>query len=214
MKRTAPSAGFTLIEMITVMAVIAILASLVLAINGYVQKKSATLRATGEIEALSTAIERFKADNGDVPRDEATTDALDPRQHGAPITGSQKQKFLLANQELYKALSGDKDLDGKINDGETEYAPDFFKPKTLHYETATGSSKKIDYIQDPYGNAYGYSTAGAAAEQEYREKLRKGETDATREQKGYNPHFDLWSTGGLNTTKPTDQDRNRWIKNW
>jgi len=60
-------AGFTLIELLVVIAIIAILAGLILNAAGYIQKKGAMSRATAEIAAMETALERYKADNGDYP---------------------------------------------------------------------------------------------------------------------------------------------------
>ena len=54
-------------ELITVIAIIAILAALVLSTAGYVQKKGASSRAETEIAALTVALENYKADNGDYP---------------------------------------------------------------------------------------------------------------------------------------------------
>ena len=64
-RRTA--SAFTLVELLIVIAIIAILASLVLAAASSVQKKGARSRAEGEIAALEAALESFKADNGDYP---------------------------------------------------------------------------------------------------------------------------------------------------
>jgi general secretion pathway protein G len=61
------SAAFTLIELLIVIAIIAILASIVLAAAGSVQKKSARSRAQTEIAAMAAALENYKADNGDYP---------------------------------------------------------------------------------------------------------------------------------------------------
>jgi prepilin-type N-terminal cleavage/methylation domain-containing protein len=59
--------GFTILELIVVIAIIAILAGLILSTAGYVQKKGASSRAETEIAALTVALENFKADNGDYP---------------------------------------------------------------------------------------------------------------------------------------------------
>ena len=59
--------GFTIVELITVIAIIAILAALVLSTAGYIQKKGASSRAETEIAALTVALENYKADNGDYP---------------------------------------------------------------------------------------------------------------------------------------------------
>lgn len=66
MKRTLPK-GFTLVELLIVITVIAILAALVLRTAGFVQEKGARSRAESEIAAISAALESYKADNGDYP---------------------------------------------------------------------------------------------------------------------------------------------------
>jgi type II secretion system protein G len=65
--RNRAKGAFTLIELLIVMAIIAILASLVLAAAGSVQKKGARSRAEGEIKAVEAALESYKSDNGDYP---------------------------------------------------------------------------------------------------------------------------------------------------
>ena len=93
--------AFTLIELLTVMVVIAILAGLILSISGFVQKKAATSRAEAEIAALSAACENYKADNGIYPRYANSTDKLDPRTSGNPSA------YAAASLYLYGQLSGD-----------------------------------------------------------------------------------------------------------
>jgi prepilin-type N-terminal cleavage/methylation domain-containing protein len=61
--------GFTILELLVVIAIIAILAGLILSTAGYVQRKGASSRAEAEIAALSVALENYKADNGDYPRE-------------------------------------------------------------------------------------------------------------------------------------------------
>ncbi len=216
--------GFTLVEMLTVMAVIVILASLVLAVNGSAQRKAATLRADGEIKAFEAALGNYKADNnGDVPRDAGVTepksdndtDYLDPRVNAIPSDS----KYKKANLVLYKALSGDTDLNFKAKE-----KPYFeFKPDQLNTNKENGLITQVNFIQDPWGNAYGYSTAGMAQEETYRAQLRTNASVARpTKQQGYNPSPDLWSTGGsLSGGKPTDpkspfpfKDSARWVKNW
>src|SRR3989442_15791293 len=71
-------AAFTLVELLVVITIIVILAGLVLATVGYVQKKGARSRAEAEIAAISAALESYKADNGIYPRS-SDTDGLDAR---------------------------------------------------------------------------------------------------------------------------------------
>jgi type II secretion system protein G len=65
--KTSRHSAFTLIELMVVIAIIAILAGLILSAAGYVQKKGARSRAEAEIAALGTALENYKADYGDYP---------------------------------------------------------------------------------------------------------------------------------------------------
>ena len=206
--------GFTLIEMLTVMAVIAILASLILSVNGFVQRKAATSRADGEIAAMSSACEVYKSDNGSYPRSN-DTDVLDSKASGNPNTADYKK----ANLELYRALSGDA-TPASSPDGKAETNPYFpFKRDQLNVrKDANGNILQVNFIQDPFGNPYGYSTAGMAAEQAYQEKVRSS-PDAARDSKskGHNSTIDIWSTGGSvsgSTENGEPKDVKKWVKNW
>ncbi|MDQ3622510.1 MAG: prepilin-type N-terminal cleavage/methylation domain-containing protein [Verrucomicrobiota bacterium] len=207
-KRFTPGA-FTLVEMLTVMAVIAILASLIIAVNGYVQRKAATARAEGEIAAMSAAAESYKADNGTYPRI-AATDTLNPKTHFK----ASDAVYTNANLYFYKELSGDK-VAGTTEggegtpDGKPETKPYFeFRRDMLRFST---DGKSVVVIQDPFGNAYGYSTAGAKAEEDFQNKLRTNPNETRPgSMPGFSSTFDLWSTaGGL-----TVLDQPKWIKNW
>ncbi len=215
MIRTPSRAGFTLIEMITVMAVIVILVSLVLSVNSLVQKKAALSRTKAEIASLQLAVKNYESDNATPPRDEKITDILDPRIHGAPATGDQLKLYSESALVLYKAISGDPDLDFKTT--EKSYASDYFRPERVKFDDPKSPTRKVAYIVDPFGNCYGYSTAGLAQEEAYTQSLRKdpkAERPKGDKQAGYSPDFDLWSTAGSNVAKPTDPDRVKWVKNW
>ena len=211
MNRSPSRSGFTLIEMITVMAVIVILVGLVVGVYSYAQKKAAERRTTAEIATIGMAIKNYETDNASPPRDE-TTDTLDPRKHGAPNDSEQLKLFKVASQALYKALSGDTDLDFKST--EKSYAPDFFRPERIKFDDPKKTDRKVEYIVDPYGYCYGYSTLGLTADENYRAELRKKPNAERPKDQGFNPTFDLWSTAGSNVTAPTDLDRQKWIKNW
>ncbi|MEP6673395.1 MAG: type II secretion system protein GspG, partial [Chthoniobacter sp.] len=101
--------------MITVIAIIAILAGLVLAINGIVQKKSATARADAEIRQLSSALESYKTDNGGYPQDAQSTDLLDPRNIADATNTTSSGKPAKSSLYLYEALSGDDNGNGTID---------------------------------------------------------------------------------------------------
>ena len=181
-------ASFTVIEVLLVIAIIIILAGLILSTVGYVQKKGARSRAEAEIAAMSAALESYKADNGIYPTDSNTT-ALKPNTMGDPTQST----YTNASLSLYKAISGDADNDSnRVAETKSYFS---FKPIQLYPLT---QNQAVTYIRDPFGNSYGYSTVKSSA---------PAGTD------GYNPTFDLWSTGGvISNTNPPDQTQ--WIKNW
>jgi type II secretory pathway pseudopilin PulG len=183
------NAAFTLIELIVVTTVIIILTGLVLSTVGYIQKKGARARAETEIAALSAACESYKADNGVYPR-ASSTDSLDARLSGDPTNSQYKNASLALYNLLFGATNGSR----TPNSGARSYF--VFKPNMLF---PADQNQNVQYIQDPFGNSYGYSTIQAAT----------GNTTT-----GYNPTFDLWSTTGLTTDPPTAAITQQWIKNW
>lgn len=237
MKRNS-SQAFTLVEMLTVMLIISILTGLIVAVATLANKNAAKTKTQGEIEALSTAIANYKADNGAVPRQEQITEQapttgttstpppIDPRSDGDPTL----PKYLTASQFLYQQLSGDANLDGTPGDNQTkiymEFKPSMLGGITPQQITAGGGT--VAYLQDPYGFSYGYSTAGAANEDLYRKNAAKATQtsgangDITTQAPdrsaqtpyGYNVTFDLWSTAGTRIDPPTEVSRQKWIKNW
>jgi type II secretory pathway pseudopilin PulG len=183
--------AFTVLELLVVITIIVILAGLILATTGYVQKKGARSRAESEIAALSAALESYKADNGIYPRDTTnnTTDNLDARASGNPTS------YQAASLFLYNSLFGATNGSRTPASGARSYFT--FKPNML---SPVDQSQSVQYIRDPFGNSYGYSTANQA-----------------NSSKGYNPTYDLWSTAGLTANPPTsgtDTLTPQWVKNW
>src|SRR5215469_18433905 len=165
--------AFTLIELVVVIGLIVILTGLVLSTVGYARKKGARARAETEIAAMAAALESYKSDNAVYPRDNATnqyTDTLNAQQNFDPT----QSVYQNASFYLYGQLSGNPSGDRTTYTQQRYFQ---FKPNMLFPADQT---QNVQYIQDPFGNSYGYSTANQA--------------DST---KGYNPPFDLWSTAGV-----------------
>ena len=75
-------AGFTLVELLTVIAIIALLAALVLGLAGHAQKTAAKKKATSEISQLDNFIGAYQAQYGQVPPTKAElARALGEAQH-------------------------------------------------------------------------------------------------------------------------------------
>jgi type II secretory pathway pseudopilin PulG len=215
-----PYNAFTLIELVLVVGVIIVLSGLVLSTVGYARKKGARARAETEIAAMSAACESYKADNGIYPQDptaNTATDKLNAKTDGNPMPNPAPPNlsgatYPLASLVLYRALSGDRNLDRVVTDVDRNFKIDgttltpplnqlpqsyfTFKPNML---SPVDQSQNVEYLRDPFGNSYGYSTAN-----QYSSST------------GYNPTFDLWSTSGLTATPGGTPDTitPQWIKNW
>src|SRR5437867_6981215 len=88
--------SFTLVELIVVLTIIFVLTGLVFTAAGFIQKKGARARGESEMAALAAAIENYKSDNGNYPRDPGTgggncnsnqsaTDSLDANSAGLQV---------------------------------------------------------------------------------------------------------------------------------
>ncbi|MGA7275685.1 MAG: hypothetical protein WBX14_12630, partial [Candidatus Udaeobacter sp.] len=170
--------AFTVIELIVVVGIILILAGLILSTAGYARKKGARARAETEIAAMSAACESYKADNGVYPAS-LDTNNLNAQTSFNPIA------YQTASLYLYNALFG-ATAGSRNQTGARSYF--VFKPNMLFPADQT---QNVQYIQDPFGNSYGYSTIDNPV-------ANPSPTP------GYNPTFDLWSTAGYTPqTSPT-----------
>ena len=156
-------AAFTIIELLIAIAIIVVLAGMIMATAGYVQKKGYRSRTEAEIAAISAALENYRADNGVYPRDEVTDNFS--------VSTTSVSDYHAPSLKLYEDLSGDTTHD-RIAETKT-YFP--FKPNQLNPADQT---QPVTAVRDPFGNSYGYSTAKSANPAAL---------------VGHNPTFDLWS---------------------
>ena len=230
--------GFTLVELLTVMAIIAVLAGLILYVAGLANKRGALSRAQSEIQALSAACDSYKADNGSYPHQLLAVSGSIPAMASGTVpsdilypvgtnangnSASSNGLYTNASLELYEALSGDLSQTGTGGGpGVTNYIvglkQDVFGRNIMG--AAVSGSNPVLYLADPFGNSYGYSTAAATT---YSSAIASGSTAVVAESAaaavGYNPTFDLWSTGGVLTTGTvastgTASVTLQWVTNW
>jgi len=197
--------GFTLVEILVVISIITILAGLAIAAMGGAQVSAARNRAKAEINGLSLAIESYKIDNGDYPRDAINhvTDVLNATTAtslGALISNG---AYTPSSVVLYQALSGDTDCNRVLSSTEKAAGKTYFtfKPSMLYPKAPAGSTTTVTALIDPFRNAYGYSTKNLADVQ-----------NGVASPGGYNPTFDLWSTADHDQTGQTPTAA--WITNW
>ncbi len=189
--------AFTLVELLTVIAIIGVLASLILMTSGFVQKKAASSRAQAEIQALSAACESYKADNAAYPQ---------PKTQTAPPTTYTPASYNAQSRALYQAASGDGDdalLGGTVaSDGQQDADKKRYMDFKANMLGGLDANKKVTaavFVQDPFGYSYGYYVPDPNA------------TPAVPVI--HNPTFDLWSTAGT-TSATTSANQVKWITNW
>lgn len=74
--RRTSSAGFTLVELMTVVAIIAILAGIVLGVAGYAGRKTDVARATSGLEQIKNAIEEYRVEYGSYPTNTVAANSM------------------------------------------------------------------------------------------------------------------------------------------
>lgn len=139
--------GFTLVEILTVLAIIAMLAALTLGVGGYARRKAGSSRAKAEIAAMETALESFKNDNGTYPITGSTTPATTVSR---PLDATVAQHY--GNSTfLYTVLAGG-----------PNYPKTYmtFKPNQIQVPSGT-----ITNIVDPFGTPYNYYCRPSAGDQ-------------------------------------------------
>ncbi len=222
-------AAFTLIELLTVMAIILVLAGLLINIAGSASYNSAKSRAASEIKAMETGLENYKTDNGSYPSDPYATEKLDPQVHFEPTTTS-APTYTDSSEYLYQCLSGfPVNITGGNNNSTattTTKAYMTFTASQLHVAANAGSVTVASptsanmYIIDPFGFSYGYSTVYATTAASNNASSPPITTPIT---KGYNPTFDLWSTAGYASggkglpsgmTASAANYSTLWVTNW
>lgn len=169
--------AFSLIEMMAVVSIIVILASLVVGGMGFVTERQAKEKAKIQMGLISNALESYKADFGVYP----------------PTINSPKGED--NSKLLFKALYWDSDNDGQnapIGNAAGDidqkiYLPDLDPANNKQGWTSGNPSLKTK-ILDPWGKEYRYRSAIDAT----------GKTNSNT----LNPDFDLWSTGKDGKTNP------------
>jgi len=139
--------GMTLLETLSVMSIIALLASLTVGVQQEVQYRMHKTVARSELSLLATALERYKLAYGDYPR----------------LGKAQKDGQGGNETQLFKALTGylamERGANGKILIQEREplvdkaYSPTFLSGSEVGVDERSAPT----YFKDPWGNPYAYS---------------------------------------------------------
>jgi prepilin-type N-terminal cleavage/methylation domain-containing protein len=215
-KKGSHQAGFTLVEVLVVVAIMAVLAGLSIAAFRYSQVQSKRQTATAAIKAIQSGLEKYSAENGEypLPRDPEKVDTFQGKSY--KIGGA---------QALYQAMTGDgssaiftaatgSPSNGIIEDTELEaqmYAemPPSMKTTKDPFILVDPFGKPYQYVRVDFGNGSARSATGDLS---------------TRQAKvpTINPTFDIWSYADdvKNTDKTDIESREAqdvsggWVKNW
>jgi prepilin-type N-terminal cleavage/methylation domain-containing protein len=217
--------GFTLIELLVVITIIAILAGLTLGAGSALRDKAARSRASAEIAAFDTALERYKIDNGDYPDVRLISHTTGIYDKNTSNYSGNTVNVTAGTADARGTVPGDENgrngtrflfacLLGRANLNDTDRSKIAY-PQYIEVKAGQVSSDGT-YFKDPYGNAYGY----------YYDTSRSTGTGANQDQ---NSLFnvvepDIWSIGSTNSssTAPSTDSSNaagyavylKWIKNW
>lgn len=196
--------GFTLIEILIVVAILAFLAAGMWQATQYIQGRSLKSTATSQVQMLEASMNAYMADNNGY----------------LPFARGDEQ----SSNIMYQMLNRDENNDGEPDDenGEVQmpYCRSFYvmtnSKETEQQEgipvvkkkvrTGSGSKQargKIYVIMDPWGNAYRYCLGYEA------------QTEAGKSGNGMNPDFDIFSLGpdGLGNGRTNDGDNEDNISN-
>ncbi|HEY8966121.1 MAG TPA: prepilin-type N-terminal cleavage/methylation domain-containing protein [Candidatus Methylacidiphilales bacterium] len=160
--------SFTLVELLIVMTIIGILAALTLGGADYARRKAGISRAQGEIQALSTALERYKIDQGIYPE----TAAIPTGGNGYPGEVDPDNVYKDNAYVLFQSLAGGKE---SFFDSGAPTTPVYFEFKANMLSKNTSGRT---FVADPFGHPYGFTTDSNAY-------FNTG-------------FVDLWSTAGQN----------------
>ena len=138
------TSGFTLVELLTVIAVIALLASISFGISRGVQNAQARAKVKAELAVMAQALEQFKSTYGDYPRIETTS-----------VTENAEE--LLRSLLGYRVLEQNDAGDIEMSDV-TPARKSFLNPDKVgtSADVPVDAPPTSEYFIDPWENPYVY----------------------------------------------------------
>ncbi|NNE90045.1 MAG: type II secretion system protein [Verrucomicrobiales bacterium] len=190
-RKNTLSGGFSLVELLVVISIIVILASLIIASLPGIQNKANRNQVQNFMAELESGLEKYQIDHGIYP------------QNPSGSNGDRDSTGIEGAKVLYQHLSGDYLMDdGKVDPDEKIYV------LRLDYWTSERNSKNPRSVKtsdgytivDTYGSPVRY--------------IADPPNISPEERKTFNPTYDLWSTAG-NEGDPDDFSvQANYITNW
>jgi len=208
------TAGFTLMELMVVIAIMALLASLTLMAFRHAQTTAMRNRTTTFLHSIMSGLENYHSEFGEYPR---------PKKAAQTSQFSQKTYNVGGALMLYQAMSGDGDTEIDIASGSLGVSTGRLTDKQISHvmlKEMPNEMWKLDttgfLLVDGFGHPFQYAAPDPLA------KARYGATAMALNTDTVNTTYDLWSFGedDQNTSQISLEARKneflsaKWIKNW
>lgn len=153
-----PRRAFTLIELLTVIAIIGILAAITLSVSNGVRTRALQSRTKAELAVIAQALEAYKRQYGDYPQTGAKTDA---KPDSAPNLGNITDTY--SQTAVFNALAGK--LGPKLTalNGKAFLDLSRFTLETTALPDPTNTTAVDNALLDPWRRRYIYVYKGVAA---------------------------------------------------
>jgi type II secretory pathway pseudopilin PulG len=184
--------SFSIIELLAAITIIALLAALSLAALSGAYKSSLRSRTKSEIQGMTGALENYKADNGAYP---SPPTVIFSSTNAYMTYAGTSTLYQQSAELLYEQLSGYTNVSYTYGTSATPTGHVYMTFKAGQLANDKPGSATPIYVQDPFGNPYGYFN-GNAANVPY---------NGTNE-------YDLWSTGGDTNNPPVNTAT--WLTDW
>lgn len=193
LSRHTAAQGFTLMELMVVVAIIVVLASLTVGGLSAMQRNQAKSKATTQIALLSNALEDYKSDMGRYPE-----------RFAGDNTGSNTlYRSLFYEGYAYNKRKGESDIAPEATEGEATkiYLPELDPTSTKQGWSSTPGGTgnaanpigENNTVLDPWGFSYNY--------------LPAVDENGNEDIDCNNPDFDLWSNGPDGQKGASDDDK-------
>ncbi len=154
LQRQAGKRAFTLIELLTVIAIIAILAAITFGVVKGVNERAAIAQAKAELSSLALSLEAYKHQYGDYPQ--AGSNAASPST-GSALADTSTQYY------LFNALSGKLGPALAPITGKRFVDLARFSLETANIPAASGKTSVLNSFLDPWGRRYIYYYRGTGS---------------------------------------------------
>ncbi|MEZ5384318.1 MAG: type II secretion system protein [Prosthecobacter sp.] len=208
--------AFSLVELLVVVAIIAVLASLTLGAYTFAMRDSKRRTTVGSLTAIASALDDYQTQFGEYPAPANVGSFAEILPGKSYDVGGAACLYQALRGDGYDQIAGvsgsgqdDASSDGKIEDG--EIANMIFKEMP---DTMWSRSGNVFFLIDAFGRPFQYIKASAATS--------NSDSGNSSQSTTINPTYDLWSYAedDVNTRKTSieamesPQISKKWITNW